>query len=134
MTTSHAQHGAIGGLTRAATAATRQEITQAARDAQWQKFLDQVPAGITDQAERQRRARVAAQGAHEAPGAEGVGGPQQGCARSSGRRRRCLIWPHDDGQQRCGGAGRALADAQRLLAEVPRQRLHRALLALVTAE
>jgi hypothetical protein len=58
MTTSHRQRGAIGGLTRAATAATRQEITQAARDAQWQRFLDQVPAGITDPAERQRRAEL----------------------------------------------------------------------------
>jgi hypothetical protein len=58
MSESHRQRGAIGGLTRAATAATRAEITQAARDKQWQKFLDQVPAEITDPAERQRRAEL----------------------------------------------------------------------------
>lgn len=57
MSDSHRQRGAIGGLTRAATAA-RQEITQAARDKQWQKFLDQVPAEVTDPAERQRRAEL----------------------------------------------------------------------------
>lgn len=32
--------------------------TQAARDALWQRFLDQVPADITDPAERQRRAEL----------------------------------------------------------------------------
>jgi hypothetical protein len=41
---------------RAATAPNPAEITKAARDAQWQRFLDQVPAEITDPAERQRRA------------------------------------------------------------------------------
>lgn len=50
--------GRIGGLTRAATAASPSEITATARAAGWQKFLDQVPAEITDPAERQRRAEL----------------------------------------------------------------------------
>ena len=58
MSDSHKLRGSIGGLTRAATAPTRQEITQAARDRQWQQFLDQVPPEITDEAERQRRAEL----------------------------------------------------------------------------
>ena len=48
--------GRIGGLTRAATAADPREITQQARTAAWQKYLDQVPAEITDPADRERRA------------------------------------------------------------------------------
>lgn len=58
MSTSYQQRGSIGGLTRAATATTRKEITQATRDKQWQRFLDQVPAEITDPTERQRRANL----------------------------------------------------------------------------
>lgn len=50
--------GSIGGLMRAATAPSRSEITRRARDALWQRFLDQVPAEITDPAERQRRAEL----------------------------------------------------------------------------
>jgi hypothetical protein len=38
--------------------ATRQEITQAARDKQWQRFLDQVPQHFTGPDERQRRAEL----------------------------------------------------------------------------
>jgi hypothetical protein len=50
--------GRIGGLTRAALAPSRQGITEAARQARWQKYVDQVPAVITDPAERQRRAEL----------------------------------------------------------------------------
>jgi hypothetical protein len=50
--------GRIGGLTRAATAPDRSGITQPAREAIFQNFLDQVPASITDPAERQRRAEL----------------------------------------------------------------------------
>ena len=53
--------GRLGGLTRAATAATPQEITRAARDATWQKYLDQVRAvlpEITDEKELARRAEL----------------------------------------------------------------------------
>jgi hypothetical protein len=48
--------GRIGGLTRAALAPDRQAITQPARDARMRRYLDQVPACITDPAERRRRA------------------------------------------------------------------------------
>jgi hypothetical protein len=50
--------GRIGGYTRAALAPTRESITEAARAARWQKYLDRVPAEITDPAERQRRAEL----------------------------------------------------------------------------
>jgi hypothetical protein len=50
--------GRIGGLTRAATTPDPRQITQQARHAQWQRFLDQIPAEVTDPAERQRRAEL----------------------------------------------------------------------------
>jgi hypothetical protein len=53
--------GAIGGLTRAALAPDRTEITRAARAARWQKYTDQVRAALpdlTDEAEITRRAEL----------------------------------------------------------------------------
>ena len=50
--------GRIGGYTRAALAPDRDSITRAARDARWQRYLDQVPPEITDPAERTRRAEL----------------------------------------------------------------------------
>jgi hypothetical protein len=48
--------GRIGALTKAALATDRSALTQAARDARWQSYLDQIPSEITDPGERQRRA------------------------------------------------------------------------------
>lgn len=51
--------GAVGGLTRAALAPDRREITRAARAARWQKYVDQVREalpGLTDEADIARRA------------------------------------------------------------------------------
>jgi hypothetical protein len=56
--TTQAQRGRIGGLTTAANARTPQAITQAARDARWKKYLDQVPEWVTDEADRIRRAEL----------------------------------------------------------------------------
>lgn len=50
--------GRIGGNMRAAMALDRNALTQPARDALWQRFLDKVPAEITDPEERQRRAEM----------------------------------------------------------------------------
>ena len=50
--------GRIGGLSRAAKAVNPSEMTAAGRAAQMQKFLDQVPAEITDPADRMRRAQM----------------------------------------------------------------------------
>lgn len=53
--------GRIGGLTRAATAPTRQDITAAANSARWQKYVDQIHAvlpELTDPAEIRRRAEL----------------------------------------------------------------------------
>ena len=61
MTQSHATaqaRGRIGGLTRAARATTPQSITAAARDARWQRYLDQVPEFVTDPGDRARRAEL----------------------------------------------------------------------------
>ena len=55
--TTQAQRGRIGGLTTAARAATPQAITQAARDARFQKYVDQV-VYWTDEADRIRRAEL----------------------------------------------------------------------------
>jgi hypothetical protein len=55
------QRGRLGGLTRAATAASRQDITRAANAGRWQKYVDQVKAavpGLTDDAEITRRAEL----------------------------------------------------------------------------
>jgi hypothetical protein len=55
------QRGRLGGLTRAATAPSRQEITRDARAARWRKYVDQVREtlpDITDEAELLRRAQL----------------------------------------------------------------------------
>jgi hypothetical protein len=49
--------GRIGGLTTAANAPTPQAITQAARDAKFQKYVNQV-VYWTDEADRIRRAEL----------------------------------------------------------------------------
>jgi hypothetical protein len=49
--------GRIGGLTTAANAPSPQAITQAARDARFQHYVDQV-AYFTDEADRIRRAEL----------------------------------------------------------------------------
>lgn len=48
--------GRIGGLRTAALTVDLKAHTKPARDARWQKYLDQVPAEITDEAERTARA------------------------------------------------------------------------------
>jgi len=48
--------GRIGGLTTAAMTIDSRQLTEAARQARYQKYLDQVPAEITDPDERTRRA------------------------------------------------------------------------------
>lgn len=48
--------GRIGGLRTAALVPDLKAHTKPARDARWQKYLDQVPAEITDPAERIARA------------------------------------------------------------------------------
>jgi len=48
--------GQIGGLTRAAMCVDNRAHTQPARDARFQKYLDQIPPEITDPAEREIRA------------------------------------------------------------------------------
>ncbi len=53
---SHADAGRIGALRRMATEPDLRAVTQRARDARWAKYLDQIPAEITDPAERMRRA------------------------------------------------------------------------------
>lgn len=53
------QRGRLGGLTRAATASARQDITRAANAGRRQKYVDKVKAAVpdlTDQAELARRA------------------------------------------------------------------------------
>lgn len=55
--TTQAQRGRIGGLTTAANARTPQAITQAARYARFQKYVDQV-VYWTDEADRIRRAEL----------------------------------------------------------------------------
>jgi hypothetical protein len=51
----------IGGTVRAALATDRDALTRAARDARWQKYVDQVLAvlpELTDEAEINRRAEL----------------------------------------------------------------------------
>lgn len=48
--------GRIGGLRTAALSVDLKAHTKPARDARWQKYLDQVPAEITDPADRIARA------------------------------------------------------------------------------
>lgn len=55
------QAGRRGGLIRAATAATRQDITRAANDANFARFVAEVKAklpGLTDEKEIVRRAEL----------------------------------------------------------------------------
>lgn len=55
------QKGRIGGLTRKALAESPQAITEAARAARWQKYMDRVSEAcphITDQGELSRRAEL----------------------------------------------------------------------------
>lgn len=55
----HAQaRGKIGGLTTAARVPDRTAHTRPARDAAFQRFLDQVPPEITDPDERRKRAEL----------------------------------------------------------------------------
>lgn len=61
MAISHEQaqvRGRIGGLTKAARATDPRDLTRAANAARWQKYLNMVPAEITDPADRQRRAEL----------------------------------------------------------------------------
>lgn len=58
MTLTPQQRGRIGGLTRAATADSTRDITAAANSANAKRYLDAVPASITDEAERERRAAL----------------------------------------------------------------------------
>jgi hypothetical protein len=55
-TESHRAAGRIGGLRTAALTVDLKAHTKPARDARWQKYLDRVPAEITDPAERTVRA------------------------------------------------------------------------------
>ena len=50
--------GRIGGLTTAARVPDTRTITDAARKGRWRRYLDQVPAEITDGGERIRRAEM----------------------------------------------------------------------------
>jgi hypothetical protein len=51
-----AEAGRAGGRATAASAADRRSITKAARAGRWQRYLDRVPAGVTDPDERARQA------------------------------------------------------------------------------
>jgi hypothetical protein len=55
---SYQMAGHIGGLIKSALCVDGKAATKPARDARFQKFIDQVPAEITDPAERIRRAEM----------------------------------------------------------------------------
>ena len=55
---SYQQAGRIGGLIKNALCADPKAATKAARDARFKQFLNQVPAEITDPADRVRRAEM----------------------------------------------------------------------------
>ena len=60
VSTHHQRIGRTGGLISYATRTPEQEANRAARAAEgrMKRFLDMVPAGITDEAERLKRARA----------------------------------------------------------------------------
>ena len=63
------QRGRLGGLTRAATAASRQDITRAANTARWQRYIDQVKMALpelADEKELLRRADLLDESGHGA--------------------------------------------------------------------
>lgn len=56
--TNHKVIGRIGGLTRAALGTNEQYRKDRAAEGRMRRFLDQVPAEVTDPAERLRRAQL----------------------------------------------------------------------------
>lgn len=54
----HQLAGRIGGLTRAALGTNEQHRKDRAAEGRMKRFLDQVPAEITDETERARRAHL----------------------------------------------------------------------------
>lgn len=56
--THHTMAGRIGGLTRAALGTNEQYRKDRAAEGRMRRFLDQIPADVTDPAERMRRAEL----------------------------------------------------------------------------
>lgn len=52
----HQQAGRIGGLTRAARGTNEQHRKDRAAEGRMKRYLDQIPAEVTDEGERMRRA------------------------------------------------------------------------------